>query len=69
MNKILAAKLIKVMLIAAVLSSTGAFATERSPGSIEDGRQRADSGVIGHNTCVMLDEKIDCAVMPSTARH
>ncbi|HEX7954291.1 MAG TPA: hypothetical protein VF523_14590 [Burkholderiales bacterium] len=69
MNKILAAKLVKAMLIAAVLSGTGAFAADRSPGSIEDGRQRADSGVIGHNTCVMLDENIDCAVMPSTARH
>ncbi|MEO8156887.1 MAG: hypothetical protein ABI648_03755 [Betaproteobacteria bacterium] len=60
MNKILA-----TLLIAAALSSTGAFAADRSPGSIEDGKQRADSGVIGHDACIMLDQRIDCAAMPN----
>jgi hypothetical protein len=60
-------KILATLLIATALSSTIAFAADRSPGAIGDGRQRADSGVMGHNTCAMFDEKIDCAVTPSDA--
>ena len=60
MNKILA-----TLLIAVALSNTSAFAANGAGLSMETAGNRADFSRIEHNMCVMLDEKIDCAVMPS----
>ncbi|MBI3527054.1 MAG: hypothetical protein HY067_03725 [Betaproteobacteria bacterium] len=59
MNKILGA-----LLIAAVLSSSTAFAEDNFRVSMENGKQRVDFSLNGNDKCVMIDDKIHCAPMP-----
>ena len=60
MNKILAAAL-----IAAALSSTGAFAEDRFRTSTENGKQRIDFSLNGNDRCVIVDDKITCLPTPA----
>jgi hypothetical protein len=62
MNKIFTA-----LLIAAALSSTGAFAEDKFHVSMENGKQRIDFSLNGNDKCVMIDDKIVCAPMPQEA--
>jgi len=58
MNKILA-----TLMIAAVLSSTVAFAEDTLRVSLQNGKQRVDFSLNGNDKCVMIDDKITCAPM------
>ena len=62
MNKILAA-----LLIAAALSSTGAFAEDKFRVSMENGKQRIDFSLNGNDKCAIVNDKITCAPMPKAA--
>ena len=64
MNKILG-----TLLIAAVLSSTGAFAEDKFKVSMENGKQRIDFSLNGNDKCVIVDDKIVCAPMPQPQIH
>ena len=59
MNKILA-----TLMIAAVLSSTTAFAEDTLRVSMENGKKRVEFSLNGNDRCIMVDEKITCAPMP-----
>ena len=61
MNKILSA-----LVIAAILSSTAAFAEDTLRVSMQNGKQRVDFSLNGNDKCVMIDDKITCAPMPLT---
>jgi hypothetical protein len=56
-------KILNSLLIAAVLSSTGAFAEDTLRTSMQDGKHRVDFSLNGNNKCVMIDDKITCAPM------
>jgi len=58
MNKIFA-----TLLIAAALSSTGAFAEDKFRVTVENGKPRIDISLNGNDKCVMIDDKIVCAPM------
>ena len=62
MNKILSA-----LLVAAALSSTGAFAEDKFRVTMENGKPRIDFSLHGNDKCVMIDDKIVCAPMPKAA--
>lgn len=64
MNKILAAAPIKIALIAAALSGTGAFAEDKFHVSMENGKQRIDFSLNGNGKCAIVDDKITCQPMP-----
>ena len=57
-------KILSTLLVAAALSSTGAFAEDRLHVSMENGKQRVDFSLNGNDKCVMIDDKIVCAPMP-----
>ena len=61
MNKILSA-----LVIAAILSSTAAFAEDTLRVSMQNGKQRVDFSLNGNDKCVMIDDKITCAPMART---
>jgi len=56
-------KILSTLLIAAVLSSTGAFAEDTLRTSMQNGKQRVDFSLNGNDKCVMIDDKITCAPM------
>jgi hypothetical protein len=62
MNKILG-----TLMIAAVLSSSAAFAEDTLRVSMENGKKRVDFSLNGNDKCVMIDDKITCAPMPKEA--
>jgi hypothetical protein len=64
MNKILTAALIKIVLIAAALCSTSAFAEDKFHVSMENGKQRIDFSLNGNAKCAIVDDKITCQPMP-----
>ena len=64
MNKILAAAPIKIALIAAALSGTGAFAEDKFHVSMENGKQRIDFSLNGNGKCVIINDKITCQPAP-----
>ena len=57
-------KILSTLVIAAVLSSTSAFAEDTLRVSMENGKQRVDFSLNGNDKCVMIDDKIHCAPMP-----
>ena len=60
-------KILRGLVIAAVLSSTSAFAEDNKfRVSMENGKQRVDFSLNGNDKCVMIDDKITCAPMPRT---
>ena len=59
-------KILSILVIAVVLSSTAAFAEDTLRVSMENGKQRVDFSLNGNNKCVMVDDKIHCAPMPQT---
>ena len=58
-------KILSTLVIAAALSSTGAFAEDKFKVSMENGKQRVDFSLNGNDKCVMIDDKIHCAPMPA----
>jgi hypothetical protein len=58
MNKILSS-----LVIAAVLSSTSAFAEDKFRVSMENGKQRGAISVNVSDKCVMTDDKFACEPM------
>jgi hypothetical protein len=58
MNKILSA-----LVIAAILSSSSAFAEDKFRESMENGKQRVDFSLNVSDKCVMTDDKITCQPM------
>lgn len=64
MNRILAATLIKIVLIATALASSATFAEDTLRVSLENGKQRVDFSLNGRDKCVMVDEKIVCTPIP-----
>ena len=56
--------MVSVYLIAAALSSTGAFAEDKFRVTMENGKPRIDFSLNGNDKCVMVDDKIVCAPMP-----
>ena len=61
MNKILA-----TLMIAAVLSSTAAFAEDKFHVSMENGKKRVDFSLHGNDKCVIVDDKITCQPVSKT---
>ena len=57
-------KILSTLVIAAVLSSTSAFAEDTLRVSMENGKQRVDFSLNGNDKCVMINDKIHCAPMP-----
>ena len=57
-------KILSTLAVAAVLSSTSAFAEDTLRVSMENGKQRVDFSLNGNDKCVMIDDKIHCAPMP-----
>jgi len=62
-------KILSTLVIAALLSSSAAFAEDRFKVSMENGKQRVDFSLNGNDKCVMLDDKIVCAPMPKATIH
>jgi hypothetical protein len=67
MNKVLAAALIKTVLIGIIASSTGACAEDKFHVSMENGKQRIDFSLNGNGKCVIIDDKITCQPVPQPA--
>ncbi len=59
MNKIMTA-----VLIAAALSSNGAFAEDKFHVSMENGKQRIDFSLNGNDKCVIINDRITCQPKP-----
>jgi hypothetical protein len=59
-------KILRTLLIAAVLSGSAAFAEDTLRVSLENGKQRVDFSLNGNDKCVIIDDKIHCAPMPVT---
>ena len=59
-------KILRTLVIAAVLSGSTAFAEDTLRVSMENGKQRVDFSLNGNDKCVMIDDKIVCAPMPKT---
>ena len=59
-------KILSTLVIAAILSSSTAFAEDTLRVSMENGKQRVDFSLNGNNKCVMVDDKIFCQPMPAT---
>ena len=59
-------KILNTLMIAAILSSSGAFAEDKFRVSMENGKQRVDFSLNGNDRCVLVDDKIHCAPMPVT---
>ena len=59
-------KILSTLVMAAILSSSTAFAEDTLRVSMENGKQRVDFSLNGNNKCVMVDDKIHCAPMPAT---
>ena len=57
-------KILSTLMIAAVLSSSAAFAEDTLRVSMENGKKRVDFSLNGNDKCVMIDDKITCAPMP-----
>jgi len=57
--------ILSTLVIAAVLSSSTAFAEDTLRVSLENGKQRVDFSLNGNNKCVMVDDKIYCQPMPA----
>jgi len=53
-------KMLTVLALAAALSASAALAEDRYRVSIEDGKQRIDFSLNGHDRCVIIDDKIRC---------
>ncbi len=53
-------KILSTLLIAAVLSSTGAFAEDKFKVSMENGKQHIDFSLNGSDQCVIINDKITC---------
>ena len=56
-------KILSTLVLAAILSSTGAFAEDTLRVSLQNGKQRVDFSLNGNDKCVMIDDKITCAPM------
>ena len=63
MNKIVAS-----LLIAAALSSTGAYAEDRYRTSTENGKQRIDFSLNGNDKCMIINDRIICQPMKAQVR-
>ena len=59
-------RILSTLVIAAVLSSSAAFAEDTLRVSMQNGKQRVDFTLNGNDKCVMIDDKITCAPMPKT---
>ena len=59
-------KILSTLVMAAILSSSTAFADDTLRVSMENGKQRVDFSLNGNNKCVLVDDKIHCAPMPAT---
>ena len=60
-------KILSTLAIAAILSSSTAFAEDTLRVSMENGKQRVDFSLNGNDKCVMVDDKITCQPMPKAA--
>ena len=63
MNNIVAS-----LLIAAALSSTGAFAEDRYRTSTENGKQRIDFSLNGNDKCMIINDRIICQPIKARVR-
>ena len=57
-------KILNALMLAAILSSSAAFAEDTLRVSMQNGKQRVDFSLNGNDRCVMVDDKIHCAPMP-----
>ena len=57
-------KILTTVLIAAALSSAGAFAEDKLHVSMENGKQRIDFSLNGSDKCVIINDRITCQPMP-----
>ncbi len=62
-------KILSTLVIAAVLSSSTAFAEDTLRVSMQNGKQRVDFSLNGNDKCVMIDDKITCQPMPQAPIH
>jgi hypothetical protein len=62
-------KILNTLLIAAALSSTGAFAEDKFHVSMENGKQRIDFSLNGNDKCVIINDKITCQPAQKTPVH
>ena len=60
-------KILTTLLIAGVLSSSGAFAEDKFKVSMENGKQRVDFSLNGNDKCVMINDRITCQPKPQEA--
>jgi hypothetical protein len=56
-------KILSTLVLAAVLSSSAAYAEDTLRVSMQNGKQRVDFSLNGNDKCVMVDDKITCAPM------
>ncbi len=57
-------KILSTLVIAAILSSSTAFAEDTFRVSMENGKQRVDFSLNGNDRCVIINDKITCQPMP-----